>query len=179
MYTHLPYSPDGSQVVKTAFWTPARGFTSLSPIPFFTDKFYNAVVNVTAKPFMPYWGEKMEQHHDGSRTTIYYGSDYQLLAVVASAMNFTVRVMPTISWAEVSREEKKYRVLLHIIIIVVIWLCVSAAFKASEIGSIGVYTTKVYSCPRYEIIRILEHNKIKEATRSHKNNTCLKHTRIF
>ncbi|KAK8397750.1 hypothetical protein O3P69_004501 [Scylla paramamosain] len=103
VYTYLPYSPDGSQVVKIAFWTPARGFKRLSPVPFFTDKFYNfygAKVNVTAKPFMPYWGEDVEQHPGGSRKTVYLGSDYQLLAAVASAMNFTVWVMPTPSWAE-------------------------------------------------------------------------------
>ncbi|MPC51397.1 hypothetical protein E2C01_045241 [Portunus trituberculatus] len=39
MYTYLPYSVNGSQIVKIAFWTPARGFKHLSSASYFQEKF--------------------------------------------------------------------------------------------------------------------------------------------
>ena len=67
--------------------------------------FHGAAVNVTAKPFMPYWGEAKERAPDGSRTTVYRGSDYRLLDAVSLVLNFTVRILETPSWAEVSCEK--------------------------------------------------------------------------
>ncbi|KAK8397751.1 hypothetical protein O3P69_004502 [Scylla paramamosain] len=55
-------------------------------------------VNVTAQPYMPYWGEEEARGPDGSRVIMYRGSDYRLLEAVASVLNFTIRVIPTSSW---------------------------------------------------------------------------------
>ena len=45
VYTYLPYSPDGSQVVKIAFWTPANSFRYLlSHVSFFQHKFDKFVI---------------------------------------------------------------------------------------------------------------------------------------
>ena len=68
----------------------------------FRYSFHGALVQVTARPYMPYWDEKEMRVHDGSRTIEYHGSDYRLLETVATALNFTVQVLPTSSWAEVS-----------------------------------------------------------------------------
>ncbi|XP_063886454.1 ionotropic receptor 21a-like isoform X2 [Scylla paramamosain] len=111
MYTYLPYSKGGSQMVKIAFWTPAHGFKHLSSVSFFQDKFqnfYGAKVNVTSEPYMPYWDEEEVLAADGSKTIVYRGSDYRMVDAIASALNFTVRVLPTSSWTEVTRlvEEK-------------------------------------------------------------------------
>ncbi|XP_063886457.1 uncharacterized protein LOC135114485 [Scylla paramamosain] len=106
MYTYLPYSKGGSQMVKIAFWTPAHGFKHLSSVSFFQDKFqnfYGAKVNVTSGPYMPYWDEEEVLAADGSKTIVYRGSDYRMVDAIASALNFTVRVLPTSSWTEVTR----------------------------------------------------------------------------
>ncbi|XP_045112357.1 uncharacterized protein LOC123505234 [Portunus trituberculatus] len=105
VYTYLPYSPAGSQTVKIAFWTSVNNFTPLTSVSFFQDKFENfhgAAVNVTAQPYMPYWGEEQTKEPDGSRMTIYRGSDYRLLEAVASVLNFKIRVIPTLSWDDVT-----------------------------------------------------------------------------
>lgn len=65
-------------------------------------RFYGAVVNVTPLPFMPFWGEVEVQTPDGTTVTQYEGSDYQMLLAVSAALNFTFRVLPSSSWAEVS-----------------------------------------------------------------------------
>lgn len=54
-------------------------------------------MNVTALPFAPFW----EEQEGPNNTTIYSGTDYNTLAAVAAALNFTFRVLPTSSWAEV------------------------------------------------------------------------------
>ena len=51
---------------------------------------------------MPYWDEQVVLGTDGSRTTVYQGSDYRLLEAVASVLNFNIRVLPFSSWDEVS-----------------------------------------------------------------------------
>ena len=63
---------------------------------------YGSEVNVTALPFMPFWGEVKGQAPDGTTVTRYEGSDYQMLMAVASALNFTIRVLHSTSWAQVS-----------------------------------------------------------------------------
>ncbi|XP_063886458.1 ionotropic receptor 93a-like [Scylla paramamosain] len=106
VYTYLPYSPNGSHVVKIAFWTPAHGFKYLSSVSFFQDKFENfhgAKVNVTSGPYMPYWDEEEVMVSDGSKTTVFRGSDYRMLEAIASVLNFTFRLLPTSSWVEVTR----------------------------------------------------------------------------
>lgn len=60
-------------------------------------------MNVTALHYMPLWGVVESQNPDGSPVTKYEGSDFQLLAAVADGLNFTIRVLPSKSWVEVSR----------------------------------------------------------------------------
>ena len=62
--------------------------------------FHGAEVNVTAKPFPPYWLEGDEEKGPGDS---YHGTDYLLLQAVASSLNFTVAVVPTADWDEVRR----------------------------------------------------------------------------
>ncbi|XP_050712684.1 uncharacterized protein LOC126996356 [Eriocheir sinensis] len=64
--------------------------------------FYGAAVNVTALPYMPVWGVVESQAPVDSPVTRYEGSDYQMLAAVADGLNFTIRVLPSKSWAEVT-----------------------------------------------------------------------------
>ena len=73
--------------------------------------FHGAAVNVTAEPYIPYWGEEEMQAPDGSKTIVYRGSDYRLVEAVASVLNFTVRVLPTSEWTEASCEIEAYLVL--------------------------------------------------------------------
>lgn len=54
-------------------------------------------MNVTALPFSPFW----EEREGPDNTTLYSGTDYYTLLAIAAALNFTVRVVPTSSWAEV------------------------------------------------------------------------------
>ncbi|XP_063886450.1 glutamate receptor ionotropic, delta-1-like [Scylla paramamosain] len=51
---------------------------------------------------MPYWDEEEVLAADGSKTIVYRGSDYRMVDAIASALNFTVRVLPTSSWTEVT-----------------------------------------------------------------------------
>ena len=59
------------------------------------------MINVTTMPFMPYWDEVKMQTSDGTSVSRYEGSDFQHLMFVAAALNFTFRVLPSDSWAEV------------------------------------------------------------------------------
>ncbi|KAG7163538.1 Ionotropic receptor 93a-like 9 [Homarus americanus] len=102
VYTHLPYTPEGAQVVEVASWTPKRGLVvregrSLFPPKF--SNFYGAEVNVTALRFPPYWDEL--EGPDGIKQ--YSGTDYFLLKSIADSLNFTINVVPTTSWAEVTQ----------------------------------------------------------------------------
>lgn len=54
-------------------------------------------MNVTALPYTPFW----EEEKGPNNTTLYSGMDYYTLTAIASALNFTFRVLPTSSWAEV------------------------------------------------------------------------------
>ena len=86
----------------------------------FLHSFYGAAVNVTAESYMPYWGEETVRDHDGSRTMVYRGSDYRLVKTIASVLNFTVRVIPTSSWSEVSCIKKRCNIIHSFIIIIII-----------------------------------------------------------
>ncbi|MPC18186.1 hypothetical protein E2C01_011062 [Portunus trituberculatus] len=106
MYTYLPYSINGAQMVKIAFWTTAHGFKHISSVSYFNDKFenfYGAKVSVTSGTYMPYWDEEEVLAADGSKTIVYRGSDYRMVDAIASVLNFTVRVLPTSSWSEVTK----------------------------------------------------------------------------
>ncbi|XP_071527024.1 ionotropic receptor 93a-like [Panulirus ornatus] len=107
VYTHLPYSPEGAQLVRVASWTRQDGLFLSTGLPLSPRKFsnfYGATVNVTALPFPPYWS-KLEAP---GNTTQYSGTDYYLLEAIADALNFTIYVVPTVTWAEVAQrvEEK-------------------------------------------------------------------------
>ncbi|KAK4324878.1 hypothetical protein Pmani_004528 [Petrolisthes manimaculis] len=104
-YTCMPYSEDRLQVIRLASWTSARGFRLISHYTLFPEKFtdfHGALVNVTALPFMPFWGE-VEGRSNDSGSIKYTGSDYHLLVTVARALNFTFQVIPTTSWAQVTQ----------------------------------------------------------------------------
>ncbi|XP_063886435.1 ionotropic receptor 21a-like [Scylla paramamosain] len=106
-YTYLPYSPNGARLMKVAIWTPRRGLLLHQNTLPFSEKFanfYGAQVNVTALPFMPYWGNEDIRTPNGTSVIKYEGSDYQLLLAVAAALNFTFRVLPSRSWTEVTSQ---------------------------------------------------------------------------
>ncbi|XP_069999969.1 ionotropic receptor 21a isoform X2 [Penaeus vannamei] len=103
MYSHLPYSPAGPQLVSVATWTPAEGLRIKSGHGLFPEKFWNfygATVNVTALPFPPYWSVLEEP--SASSPGRYSGTDFLLLEATAEALNFTFRVVPTETWTEVA-----------------------------------------------------------------------------
>lgn len=64
--------------------------------------FYGNEVFVTAQPFMPFWGEVQSKAPDGSSITTYEGAEYNLLEAAATALNFTIGVSPSDSYANVS-----------------------------------------------------------------------------
>ncbi|MPC18179.1 hypothetical protein E2C01_011055 [Portunus trituberculatus] len=100
--SYFPYSPTGPQLVQVASWIPSRALVIAETNAFFQEKFSNfhgAQVNVSAAPFPPFWDEL--KGPDNTRQ--YRGAGYSLLSTIAAALNFTFRVMPTSSWAEVVR----------------------------------------------------------------------------
>ncbi|XP_071526957.1 ionotropic receptor 21a-like [Panulirus ornatus] len=106
VYTYLPYSPEGAQVVKAAIWSPVRGIALLTGTSLFPDKFqsfHGATVNVTTQPWPPYWVEEEEEAPDGTTVKKYSGSDYLILKTISEALNFTPSVIPTSSWGEAVR----------------------------------------------------------------------------
>ncbi|XP_042231757.1 ionotropic receptor 93a-like [Homarus americanus] len=111
VYTHLPYSPEGAQVLRVAVWTPRHGLRLLTALPLFPEKFSNfhgAEVNVTVQPWPPYWMETKEAAADGNFVTTYEGCDYLALKTVSQTLNFTINVFPTYSWGEaVKRVEER------------------------------------------------------------------------
>ncbi|XP_063871143.1 uncharacterized protein LOC135106256 isoform X2 [Scylla paramamosain] len=58
--------------------------------------FYGRDVNVTALPFPPYWDERE------SPRGRYHGTDYLMITAIAQALNFTVRVLPSANWGDVT-----------------------------------------------------------------------------
>lgn len=59
--------------------------------------FHGARVNVTALPYAPFWDER----EGPNNTTVYVGTDYNTVMTIGESLNFTIRVVPTSSWAEV------------------------------------------------------------------------------
>ncbi|MPC18187.1 hypothetical protein E2C01_011063 [Portunus trituberculatus] len=98
------------QILLPAHWTFSMMNTVFLNIEDTADqtRFYGAKVNVTSGTYMPYWDEEEVLAADGSKTIVYRGSDYRMVDAIASVLNFTVRVLPTSSWTEVTRlvEEK-------------------------------------------------------------------------
>ena len=66
-------------------------------------------MNVTALPYVPFW----EEREGPNNTTLYSGTDYYALQAIAASLNFTVRMLPTFSWAEV-RVIKGLQVNVHL-----------------------------------------------------------------
>ncbi|KAK8397752.1 hypothetical protein O3P69_004503 [Scylla paramamosain] len=109
-YTYLPYSGKGATMEKVATWTPKRGLLRdrhILPFSEKFEKFHGATVNVTGFTFMPFWGEEETKTSNGTSVIRYEGSDYKMLTAVAEALNFTIRVLPSKSWAEVNYMERK------------------------------------------------------------------------
>nr|XP_045612753.1 glutamate receptor-like [Procambarus clarkii] len=101
VYVNQPYSASGARIVRTAWWTAARGLQITTHHPLFLDKFNNfcrTTINVTALPYKPYWSETEDQ----SGVTRYSGSDVQMLMTIAEALNFTYNVLPVTTWDQVT-----------------------------------------------------------------------------
>lgn len=64
--------------------------------------FYGATVNVSVLPYAPYWEERVRKAEDGSLVTAYSGTDYELLYTMSTTLNFTIHVLPSSTWEEVS-----------------------------------------------------------------------------
>ncbi|XP_071527773.1 ionotropic receptor 93a-like [Panulirus ornatus] len=105
VYTFLPYSPAGSQVVRVASWIPQRGllFTKLQLFPEKFGNFQGATIPVSVLPFPPFWVEEDQQTADGTTVRSYSGTDGEMFLSLARALNFTFRVLPANNWIEVMR----------------------------------------------------------------------------
>ncbi|XP_068210468.1 LOW QUALITY PROTEIN: ionotropic receptor 93a-like [Palaemon carinicauda] len=99
VYTSLPFSPSGRQLNNAATWSLSKGLVvhnnTLLPDKF--SDFFGASVNVTALPYKPYWTK--DERPDGG--VLYWGADRRMLESLASALNFSIYVMPVESWEEV------------------------------------------------------------------------------
>ncbi|XP_047473672.1 ionotropic receptor 21a-like isoform X2 [Penaeus chinensis] len=105
IYSHLPYTPEGPQVLRVASWSLSRGLIVTKKTNLFPEKFtnfYGSRVNVTALPYTPHWVEDVAVNADGTSTKIYGGTDYFLLSTIAEALNFSIHVLETSSWDEVA-----------------------------------------------------------------------------
>ncbi|XP_047485595.1 ionotropic receptor 21a-like [Penaeus chinensis] len=105
VYLHLPYG-DGEKSRRVASWTAGRGVAAFAGRRLFPEKFldfHGAEVGVTALPFLPFWDVSKEKGKGGAEEERYTGSDYMLLETLAGKMNFTIRVLPSSSWAEATR----------------------------------------------------------------------------
>ncbi|XP_071527771.1 uncharacterized protein [Panulirus ornatus] len=105
VYTFLPYSPAGSQLVRVASWIPQRGllFTKLQLFPEKFLNFQGATIPVSVLPFPPFWVEEDQQAADGTTVRSYSGTDGEMFLSLARALNFTFRVLPANNWIEVMR----------------------------------------------------------------------------
>ncbi|XP_037800843.1 uncharacterized protein LOC119595769 [Penaeus monodon] len=119
VFAHLPYSDLGPSTVRVATWSRARGLQLLSPLSLFPQKFlnfYGATVNVTALPFPPYWDTVEESAPDGTTTKRFTGTDYLMLEAIAEALNFSIQVLSTANWDEVTdRVEDRTSFLANVI----------------------------------------------------------------
>ncbi|KAK7080316.1 hypothetical protein SK128_025430 [Halocaridina rubra] len=64
--------------------------------------FHKAVVNVSSKPWPPYWTEEKVTKPDGTKDIRISGTDGLLLHAVSQSLNFTFYNVPTANWDEVS-----------------------------------------------------------------------------
>ncbi|XP_071527029.1 ionotropic receptor 21a-like [Panulirus ornatus] len=114
LYTHLPYSPDGAQVVRVAAWSLIHGIVQLAGLTLFPEKFtsfYGAAVKVAAKSWPPYWDEVEVKAPNGSVYMRYSGSDYQTLIALSEALNFSFSFFPIATWMEAAERVKERKVL--------------------------------------------------------------------
>ncbi|XP_063886373.1 uncharacterized protein LOC135114400 [Scylla paramamosain] len=106
-YTYLPYTPNGGKIEMVAAWTPSRGLYLSRKILPFPEKFLNfhgTVLNVTALPYNPFWMEDNIMLANGTSVIKYDGTDYRLLMMVAAALNFTVQLLYSESWDDVTKQ---------------------------------------------------------------------------
>ncbi|XP_037782033.1 glutamate receptor ionotropic, delta-1-like [Penaeus monodon] len=105
VYSYLPYSPAGAQMVRVASWSSSRGLTFVGRHQLFPQKFTNfhgATVNITALPYRPYWIEQTTVAPNGTAVTTYTGSDGLMMHAMAQTLNFTSNVLPSADWSEVT-----------------------------------------------------------------------------
>ncbi|XP_047487061.1 ionotropic receptor 21a-like [Penaeus chinensis] len=108
LYVHLPYSAHGEKMVRLGQWTRKEGITLLAGASLFPQKywdFHGAPVNVTALPFAPYWSVEEGEGAAGGAPPFssYSGTDFLMLRTIAEALNFSVNVLPTADWGEVTQ----------------------------------------------------------------------------
>ncbi|ROT65113.1 Variant Ionotropic Glutamate Receptor, partial [Penaeus vannamei] len=67
--------------------------------------FHGASVNVTALPFAPYWSVEEAEGAAGGAPPLssYSGTDFLMLTTIAETLNFSVNVLPTKDWGEVTQ----------------------------------------------------------------------------
>ncbi|XP_045124005.1 ionotropic receptor 93a-like [Portunus trituberculatus] len=87
---HLPHSSQRNFRIRVL----SRVFYDLS--------FYGATVNVSVLPYAPYWEETVSEAEDGTLVKTYSGTDYELLYTMSTTLNFTIHVLPSSTWEEVS-----------------------------------------------------------------------------
>ncbi|XP_063845577.1 ionotropic receptor 93a-like isoform X2 [Scylla paramamosain] len=123
LYLYRPYTSEGPSLVRVKEWRgkpPTLNSTFLHRLHLLQDKFsdfHGAEVKVTAKPFPPYWLEGEEERGAGDG---YHGTDYLLLQAVASTLNFSVAVVPTSDWNEVTEKVEKREAFMATIIYAVL-----------------------------------------------------------
>ncbi|XP_071528798.1 ionotropic receptor 93a-like isoform X2 [Panulirus ornatus] len=118
VYAHLPYSGRGARVARLASWTVARGLVFISRLPLFPNKFSNfhgATVNVTGLPYPPYWVTSGE-----GNATRYSGVDYQLLQTLADVLNFTIQVLPSATWQQVTDQVRRRKAFVASVVHVIL-----------------------------------------------------------
>ncbi|XP_071526969.1 ionotropic receptor 93a-like [Panulirus ornatus] len=121
LYTYLPYSPGGAQVVKVAIWSSKRGgvLTGISLFPEKYPNFHAAKMNTTALPWPPYWDEVEVTTRNGTIIKKCTGSDYLAFKATSEALNFTFNILPINTWEEGTRmltQRKIFIVPVHYII---------------------------------------------------------------
>ncbi|XP_076046185.1 glutamate receptor ionotropic, delta-1-like [Oratosquilla oratoria] len=112
LYTYLPYSDQGSTMIHLATWISSRGILKHKDLPFFPKKFesfHGAAVNITARPFEPYWMDEVVEGEERKLKNL--GSDYMLVQTVAQSLNFSLKIIPSKSWKEVIEKVQAREVL--------------------------------------------------------------------
>ncbi|XP_071533855.1 ionotropic receptor 21a-like [Panulirus ornatus] len=123
VYVHMPYSRLGAQMVRVASWETGAGLRLHTQLKLFPDKFLNfhgATVNVTARPYTPYFIETLHQAPDGTLTKRYSGMDYILLKTMAKTLNFNFMFLHSDNWDEVTgrvAERVSFMVALQFIVL--------------------------------------------------------------